>query len=248
MQHKRVFTLLLACNLAAYAQITLKGNISLKGAVSAKAVAVSGGTPTLLASTVASASGGSTATSPDIDCTGATSITITVGNYAADSTAVTITDTQGNTSYVSSTDQGSGGGSWHSSIRVKDAPSVGSMHWTATGGSYVTIQPMCWSGTTGAIDQQNGNGLQDGSGVMQTGSITAATGSLVIVGASTGDSTKHPTAIDNGFTIDQNYIQGSAGVSLMTAYKVLGGAINPQITYDVTGAIRSARIISITHN
>lgn len=212
-----------------------------------------GGTPTFIASKRVSFAGAGTGTSTATDCTGATLLALFVAGYQTDSTTLNITDSQGNT-YTKGAD--AVGTNFHGSIWLKAAPSstgLNTITWTIGATSdYTSVDAACFSGTSGAIDQQNHGGSTNGLATLQPGSITPTnSGSLVFTGivfSNVATDTDGTTPIDSSFTLIQHTGQGTAGVGTAIAYKVVTGAINPTWKLNATGADRAAEQVSVNHN
>lgn len=182
-------------------------------------------------------------TTTAIDTTGANLIVVSVSGVS--STAVTVSDSKGNT-YTSLTRRENSSPVVFNQLWYVYNPTVGSGHTFTVGGAntYSAIAVMAFSGAIASpADQENGATSSSGTSIA-TGSITPSQNNeIVIAGICRENSTNG--ALDSGFTyLDVPYV-GAVSMGGGIGYKIqtAAAAVNPSFSW-TTSAANAASIES----
>ena len=175
------------------------------------------------------AGGGTTAA---IDTTGADLIVIHASRGNANGSALTVSDSKGNTytSIIGITEPAVGDG-MRSELYYCASPIVGAGHTFTTAGTsvYPTVGVQAWSGAHATpLDQSNA--AEAGGTTQQPGSITPTQNNELIVTGLHSHSAAGADSIDSGFTISDSAVFGAADhYNGGMAYLVQGAAaaVNP---------------------
>jgi len=202
-------------------------------------------------SLVATASGtsvfGNAVSTTAIDTTGATLLVISVSWYSGTTTALTISDSRGNT-YTPLTLRNAGNAA-HRFYYCANPTSVGSSHGATASatGIYAVVTLSAYAGTapTASFDVENGATATSGTS-LATGSVTpAANGALIVSGWAGMNNTSNPT-VGSGLTktTSQNPSAGTCIAGAM-AYLIqtTAAAINP--TWSWTGTDHVAESVAV---
>lgn len=193
---------------------------------------------TLLAHNIGSVAASGTATTPAINSTGATLLTLHLSWY--DGTP-TVTDLKGN-SLTGLTTFSDGSPNYNSKIYYCLNPgTVGSGHqFTATSvNGYCILAVAAWSGGAPALDNSNGynHPVSENDTTFQTGAASSSSGArLVIAGFTWNTSGVTVTGVDNSFAILNQTQEGSDSVSNAFSYLLqsAGASVNPTATFSGT--------------
>lgn len=167
-------------------------------------------------------------TTSAIDTTGADLIVLAIGSNAS---ALTVSDSKGNTWTALTNHNAAGPPSIGSRLYYCVNPTVGSGHTFTVSHSYGAISATAYSGVgTSPFDQQNGATSVPLVSALATGSITPTeNGELVIASLGVGK-TASSIAIDSSYSIDTyvNPVSGVAyGVAIASLIQTTAGATNP---------------------
>lgn len=170
----------------------------------------------ILVASTRSTGSNSGGTTPGINTSGSTLITLVVTSYSVNA-APTVSDNKGNT-WNARTVITAGAGC---RCRIYDClnPTVGTGHTFTVAGTttYSIVQVLAWSGanTTSSFDQENGAGAASGTS-LSAGSVTPSENNELIVtgetlgGASAGETVASPMTLQNYTAFSSGNNMGSA--------------------------------------
>lgn len=185
-------------------------------------------------------------TTSAIDTSGANLLILAFSRYVG-SGVETVSDSKGNT-WVPLTLKSDPGGEAYVRLYYAASPTVGAGHtFTVAGSQFDSVAVQAWSGANAApLDVQNGAVNTGAATSIAPGSITPTNNnSLIITAGNSTTGSSGTYAIDSGFTITENQMQGSGHEGLGLAYLKQNtlAAVNP--TWSWTGATDCAAVIAV---